>query len=190
MNILLIKSKINSLDKTKDVVICNLENLVYFPIQIFKKDNGDLIPYLPKRNRTINFGINTEYIEFFDMKKRDEFLEQIKKIYKKGIDDDITLKEIEGIDPPKIKIEFISIDQNPYVIGFLNVIIEETLKIKGFKVIPTKNEIKITSPCFMKEKEKDLLNRFKITKLFETILVDEYKRIATIWNIKVLISND
>ena len=178
MNITLSKSKIDVQDDKKDIVICNLENLVYFPVQILKKDNGDLIAQLPKRNRKINFGINTEYIEFFDMKKRDEFLEQIKKLYKSGIDDDITLKEIDGIDPPQIKIEFIPIDQNPYVIGYLNVIIEDTLKIKGFKVIPTKDKIKITSPCFMKE--KDLLNRFKMTELFKAILVDEYKRIATV----------
>ena len=173
MNITLSKSKIDMQDDKKDIVICNLENLVYFPVQILKKDNGDLIPILPKRNRKINFGVDTEYIEFFDMKKRDEFLEQIKKLYKKGVEAK-DIEEIKGIDLPQIKIEFIPIDQNPYVIGFINVIISDTLKIKGFKVIPTKDEIKITSPCFMKE--KDLLNRFKMTELFKAILVDEYSK--------------
>lgn len=173
MNITLSKSKIDMQDDKKDIVICNLENLVYFPVQILKKDNGDLIPILPKRNRKINFGVDTEYIEFFDMKKRDEFLEQIKKLYKKGVEAK-DIEEIQGIDLPQINIEFIPIDQNPYVIGFINVIISDTLKIKGFKVIPTKDEIKITSPCFMKE--KDLLNRFKMTDLFKAILVDEYSK--------------
>lgn len=175
MNIKLNKSKILVSDKNKDIVILNLDNLISFPVRILKKEDGDIIPILPKRNRKMNYGINTEYIEFTEMKYRDEFLNRIKDIYKKGeIEENITNIENETEEKemllPEIQIEYIPIT-NKYVTALLDITLYDKIKFKGFKIIYTSDAIKVTSPCFMKE--KDLLNRFKISNKLSNIIISQ-----------------
>lgn len=174
MNIFLIKAREQEdfdSNYLKEIVIVNLDNILLFPVQIVKKTQGDYLCVLPKRDRSYENGVDTEYIVFKDIKTRDNFLDQIISEYKKN--NFYTVDSISSIPAEKMnfEIKFKKIEAR-YVKSFFNIVIDKKITIKGFKIVEVNGENFVTSPNFMIE--KDLYNRFKVTNEAKNKIINEY----------------
>lgn len=154
----------------KEIVIVNYENMILFPVQIFQKEDGDFFCMLPKRNRKYENGNPTEYVEFSSLKDRTTFLNTIISKYKKNQ----FLSSIDEIEATSfsgnLKIDYKEI-KNEYVKYLLTITIDK-LKFKGFKMLEIDDKTICSSPNFVYE--KDLHNRFKLTDLAKSMIIQNY----------------
>lgn len=185
MKIYLIKSPKGESVKSnilEEIILVDIEHIITFPVQILRKENGDFIPVLPRRNRKYENGVDTEYIYFKDDKSRKKILTDIINKYKKQdfyikeeVKDEETGEIIEEpINEKLIKVEFKKIEKygTEYVKFYLNLSLDNELTIKGFKFMEIDNNYKITPPNFLVE--KDLCNRFELNKKVEGIIINQY----------------
>ena len=151
------------------IVLCNLENIILFTVQILKKEDGSFLCVLPKRNRKEENGVDTEYFTFSSFKKRDEFIDLILKEYKKNKDNLSFYEETNEQYNTKLDLETKEI-KHDYIKYYIKLIINKDIIISGFKLGKIENNNLILTPSFFKNRV--LYNKFKLTSIGESKLFE------------------